>query len=284
MAWDKIRKFLRMIDIENTLFGLPFAYLGTFLAVRGWPGVYSLFWITVAMISARTAAMCLNRLIDRKLDRANPRTQHWVMAREELPVPLIWLFALVLSGVLIYAAGQLNPLCLKLSPLAVLILWGYSYTKRFTWLCHLILGAAIGMGPVGGWFAMTGTFDWQPFLLAAVVATWIGGFDALYACQDIDFDRKMGLYSIPARFGIRGAFLWVHFLHMGTIVFLVLTGVVLSLGWRYYIGVGITAAILLYEHTLVKPSDLSQVGKAAFQLNHYVSSIIFLCTCWDLWA
>ncbi len=283
MAFNKINKFLRMIDVENTLFGLPFAYLGAFLAARGWPGIHTFFWITVAMASARTAAMCLNRLIDRRFDRANPRTSHWVMAREELSVPLIWGVAILLSGILMYAAAQLNPLCLKLSPLAVLILWGYSYTKRFTWLCHLILGAAIGIGPVGGWFAVTGTFDWQPFLLAAVVATWVGGFDALYACQDVEFDRKMGLYSIPARFGIRKAFGMIHLLHFATILFLILTGPVFHLGWKYYIGVLITAAILLYEHSIVKPSQLDQIGRAAFQLNHYVSSILFLCTCWDLW-
>ncbi len=281
---DKMRKFLRMIDFENTLFGLPFAYLGSVLAAGGWPGFHTLFWVTMAMFTARTSAMCLNRLIDRRLDRLNPRTSHWVMAREELPVPVIWGVAILLSALLVVSAAQLNPLCLKLSPLAVLILWGYSYTKRFTWLCHLILGAAIGIGPVGGWFAVSGTFDWQPFLLAAAVATWVGGFDALYACQDIVFDREHGLYSIPARFGIRGAFIIVHLLHLGTVFFLVLSGLALGLGWRYLIGVAVTAAILLYEHLLVRPDDLSRMGQAAFQLNHYVSSIIFICTCWDLWA
>jgi len=282
MALNKLHKFLQMIDFGHTLFGLPFAYLGAFMAVKGVPSGWQLIWITVAMASARTAALCLNRLIDRKIDRANPRTANWVMAREELPVNVIWLVVILCFAVLFYAAYQLNPLCLKLAPLAVIILWVYSYTKRFTWLCHLILGGAIGIGPTGGWIAITASFDWQPLVLSAGVACWVAGFDIMYACQDIDFDRQHGLYSIPAAFDIIGA-LWIaRLLHAGTIFFLILMGWIIDMGIWYYTGIAITALVLLYEHSLVEPDDLSRVYLASFQINHYVGLIIFIMALIDM--
>ncbi|HZK43680.1 MAG TPA: UbiA-like polyprenyltransferase [Syntrophomonadaceae bacterium] len=278
----KLKLFLKMVDIEHTLFGLPFAYLGAFLAIKGIPSLFQLFWITMAMISARTAALCLNRLIDRHFDRANPRTEDWVLASGQLSIKWIWFFVFICFILLAYSAGQLNPLCLKLSPLAVLILWLYSYTKRFTWWCHLILGIAIGIGPIGAWIAITGTFDWQPIVLGAAVACWIAGFDTMYACQDIEFDREQGLYSIPARFGEKGALMFSAFFHIFTVIFLVLTGVILKLGLVYYLGVVFVALLLIYEHSIVKPGDLSRVNFASFKINRYVGLIIFITTLIDI--
>lgn len=271
-----------MVDFGHTLFGLPFAYLGAFLAIKGIPSFSQLFWITVAMVTARTAALCLNRIIDRHYDRLNPRTADWVLASGKLPIKWIWVFVFICLILLIYSAGQLNDLCLKLSPLAVIILWGYSYTKRFTWWCHLILGIAIGIGPVGAWIAITGTFDWQPIVLAAAVACWIAGFDTMYACQDIEFDRSRGLYSIPARFGERGALLFSAVFHVFTVIFLILTGLILNLGILYYVGVIFAAIVLIYEHLIVKPGDLSKVNFASFKINRYVGLIIFITTLMDI--
>lgn len=282
MIWTKLWAFLRMIDFGYTIFGLPFAYLGAFLAVRGIPSLHQLVWITLAMIGARTAALCLNRLIDREIDRRNPRTSNWVMARGELPVNLVW--ATVVAGLvlLFVAAFQLNMLCVKLAPLAVVVLWVYSYTKRFTWWCHLILGLAIGIGPVGSWIAVTGTLDWQPLLLWLAVGFWVGGFDTMYACQDIDFDRKEGLYSIPARFGVNGALLFARVFHILTVVCLILAGLALELGGWYYAGVVFAAGVLVYEHSLVHPDDLSLVNTASFKVNRYVSLILFLAALVDI--
>jgi 4-hydroxybenzoate polyprenyltransferase len=284
MALTKIKKFFTMVDFGHSLFGLPFAYLGAFLAIKGMPTVMQLLWITVAMVSARSAALCLNRLIDRKLDRANPRTAGWVMAKGELPVTGVWSLVFIFFALLFYAAGQLNPLCVKLAPLAVLVMWVYSYTKRFTWWCHLLLGMAVGIGPVGGWIAITGRFDWQPLVLWLAVAFWIAGFDAMYACQDIEFDRANHLYSIPARFGEAGALLFSAVFHFLTVVMLFLNGIVLTLGIWYYMGVMFTALLLLYEHIIVTPGNLSRVNFASFKINHYVGLIILLMALVDIFA
>ncbi|NLJ72089.1 MAG: UbiA family prenyltransferase [Syntrophomonadaceae bacterium] len=282
MALTKLKLFLEMIDFGHTLFGLPFAYLGAFLAVGGIPTGWQLVWITVAMVTARTAALCLNRIIDRHIDRANPRTSDWVMAANKLSVKWIWFFVFLCFALLLYAASQLNELCFKLAPLAVAILWLYSYTKRFTWWCHLILGIAIGIGPIGAWIAITGTFDWQPLFLAAAVACWIAGFDTMYACQDIEFDRANGLYSIPARFGERGALRFSAVFHIFTVIFFILTGFILGLGLVYYLGIFFAAIVLFYEHLIVKPGDLSKVNFASFKINRYVGLIIFITTLIDI--
>lgn len=279
---SKIRKFLDMVDFGHTLFGLPFAYLGAFLAIKDYPTVQQLIWITIAMVGARSAALCLNRLIDRTFDQANPRTADWVMASGQLPVKGVWLLVFIFIALLFYSAAQLNLLCVKLAPLAVIVLWGYSYTKRFTWWCHLILGLAIGMGTVGSWIAITGTFDWQPLILGMAVACWIAGFDTMYACQDIGFDRTNGLYSIPARFGEIGALNFSAVFHVLTVILLMLTGLILKLGGWYYAGVTFAAAILIYEHIIVKPGDLSRVNFASFKINHYVGLIIFVMTLIDI--
>lgn len=279
---EKMALFLNMIDFAHTLFALPFAYMGAFLAVKGIPTVAEVIWITLAMASARTAALCLNRLIDLKIDKANPRTSDWVMASGKLSVGGVWMAVFICLLVLFYSAARLNPLCIKLAPLAVIILWGYSYTKRFTWWCHLLLGIAIGMGPIGAWIAVTGTFDWQPLVLGAAVAFWIAGFDTMYACQDIEFDRASGLFSIPARFGERGALRFSAVFHLFTVLCLVFTGVILRLGVWYYSGVVIAGAILIYEHLIVRPGNLSKVNFASFRINHYIGLIIFAASLVDI--
>lgn len=271
-----------MIDFGHTLFGLPFAYLGAFLGVAGIPSLAQLGWITLAMVSARTSALCLNRIIDRHLDKANPRTAHWVMASGQLPLSLVWGAVVLGLALLFMAASRLNPLCLQLAPLAVLVLWGYSYTKRFTWWCHVILGLAIGMGPVGAWIAVTGRLDWQPILLTLAVACWVAGFDITYACQDIEFDRKHGLYSVPARFGAKGAFRFSEVLHFLMVVFLAAAGLALNLGAWYYVGVTAAALILLYEHSIVNPNNMSRINFASFKINHYVGLLIFVTTLADI--
>ena len=278
----RMKKFLSMIDFGHTLFGLPFAYMGAFLAISNIPATQQLIWVTVAMVSARSAALCLNRLIDRRIDRANPRTAGWVLAKGELPINGIWFLVLFFFMLLFYAAGQLNPLCVKLAPLAVIILWVYSYTKRFTWWCHLLLGMAVGIGPVGGWIAVTGRFDWQPLLLWLAVACWIAGFDTMYACQDIEFDRAHHLYSIPARFGEAGALLFSAIFHLLTVIFLIISGLVLSLGIWYYAGIVFTGVLLLYEHIIVTPGNLRRVNFASFKLNRYVGMIIFVMAVIDI--
>lgn len=279
---DKLRKFLVMVDFEHSLFGLPFAYLGAFLALMGTPSLAQFGWITLAMVSARTAALCLNRLIDRRIDRRNPRTSNWIMASGQLSVKWVWVLVFVFMGLLLFAAANLNPLCFKLAPLAVIILWIYSYTKRFTWWCHLILGLAIGIGPVGGWFAISGTFDWQPFVLGLAVAFWTAGFDTMYACQDIEFDRANNLFSIPARFDEKGALRFSAVFHLLTVVCLALTGIILDLGLWYYTGVAFTAAILTYEHIIVSPGNMDRVNFASFRINHYVGLIIFITAVVDI--
>ncbi|MGE5543568.1 MAG: UbiA-like polyprenyltransferase [Bacillota bacterium] len=282
MDWTRFTRFLNLIDFQHTIFGLPFAYLGAFLALPGFPGWSKLFWITVAMVGARTAALCMNRAIDVQIDRKNPRTAHWSLASGEFSLRLAWGVTIVSLLALAIAAWQLNPLCLRLAPLAILALWGYSYTKRFTWWCHLCLGLAIGIGPTGAWIAVTGQWAWEPVLLTLAVAFWIAGFDTMYACQDIEFDRKEGLYSIPGRFGARGALAFARWFHLLTLVCFVGTGLILKLGWLYYLGVAFAAAILIYEHSLVSADNLERVNFAAFKVNRYVSSTVFIMTLLDI--
>ena len=281
-ALNKIREFLNMVDFGHSLFALPFAYLGAFLAAQGMPTWPQLAWITIAMVSARTAALCLNRLIDRHIDRANPRTSEWTLAAGRFPLSLVWFLVFFCFALLFYSASRLNPLCLKLSPLAVLALWLYSYTKRFTWWCHLLLGMAIGLGPVGAWIAISGSLDWQPIVLGMAVACWIAGFDSMYACQDIEFDQAHALFSIPARFGIKGALLFSAIFHIFTFLLLLLNGVILNLACFYYAGVVFVGIILIYEHWIVKADDLSRVNFASFKINHYVGLIVFIMALLDI--
>ncbi len=271
-----VRHFLDAIKFEHTVFALPFAYVAMVLAADGWPGWHTVIWVTLAMAGARTLAMSVNRLADRFIDAANPRT-----AGRHLPVGLLapWqvaVAALAAGALLLVSAWMLNPLCLALAPLAVLFLVGYSYTKRFTWLSHWILGFTDGIAAAGGWIAVRAAFAPPVYVLWFALTVWIAGFDLIYACQDVEFDRRHRLHSVPARFGIPAALTIARACHVLTIAAFALLGVMMALGWLYWLGVAVVAALLIYEHSLVSPSDLSRLDVAFFNVNGYIAVILFL--------
>jgi 4-hydroxybenzoate polyprenyltransferase len=271
-----VRHFLDAIKFEHTVFALPFAYVAMVLAADGWPGWRTVIWVTLAMAGARTVAMSVNRLADRFIDAANPRT-----ARRHLPTGLLTptqvTVATVLAGaLLLLSAWMLNPLCLALSPLAVLFLVGYSYTKRFTWLSHWILGFTDGIACAGGWIAVRAAFDPPVYVLWFALTVWIAGFDLIYACQDVDFDRRHGLHSMPARFGISAALTTARVCHLLTVGAFALLGWMMGLGLLYWLGVLVVAGLLVYEHSLVSPGDLSRLDVAFFNVNGYIAVILFL--------
>ncbi len=274
--------FLEMIKFEHTIFALPFAYLGMFLAAKGWPTLAQFFWVTVAMAAARTAAMSFNRFIDRYLDARNPRTANRPIQAGRIGAAAVAFAAVASLVILGFAAWQLNSLVFMLWPGAVIFLVGYSYTKRFTWLCHFILGFTDGLAPMGAWAAITGSLlapsDLPAWLLLLAVTVWIGGFDILYAMQDIDVDRRDGLHSIPSRFGIPAALLTARLCHALTVILLAAVGLTTGLGWPYWIGVAVVAGLFIYEHQLVSPTDLTKLNMAFFNVNGYISVTIFVAT------
>ncbi len=270
-----LRHFLDAIKFEHTVFALPFAYVAMVLAAGGGPGWRVLVWITLAMAAARTLAMSVNRLADRLIDAANPRT-----AGRHLPTGLLkpWhmlLAAIASGGLLALSAWMLNPLCFKLAPWAALFLIGYSYTKRFTWVSHWILGFTDGIAAAGGWIAVRGAFEPPAFVLWFALTVWIAGFDLIYACQDVDFDRRARLHSFPARFGIPAALLCARVCHLLTVAAFVALGVMTGLGWIYWLGVVAVSALFVYEHSLVSPEDLSRLDIAFFNVNGYIAVILF---------
>jgi len=273
------RDFFELIKFEHTIFALPFAYLGMLLAAGGWPSWYQFFWITVAMASARTMAMGFNRIADRWIDSRNPRTANRPLITGSISISTAWAGTIIAALILAGAAWQLGPLPLKLLPGALLFLVGYSFTKRFTWLTHFILGFTDGLAPVGAWVAVRGTLftadDLPAWILLAVVTLWIGGFDLIYACQDVHFDQREGLYSFPAKFGIPAALRLSAISHILTILLLGWLGYILTLGWPYWLGMGITAVLLYWEHRLVHPDDLSRIDLAFFNINSYISVTLF---------
>jgi 4-hydroxybenzoate polyprenyltransferase len=279
----RLATFGRMVKFEHTVFALPFALAAAALAARGHGlGVMRLAGIVVAMAGARTAAMGFNRIADRRIDAENPRTRGRELPTGQVSLRVAWALTLGSAAVFLGAAALLGPLCLALSPVALTLLFGYSYTKRFTFLCHLFLGLAIAAGPAGAWIAVRGDFGWAPALLMLAVSTWIGGFDVLYAIADRDFDRRAGLHSIPARFGVVGALAISGALHAVTVGALLALVPVAHLGAPYLIGVAITVALLAYEHAIVRPSDLSRLNVAFFNLNGYVALVFFLATLADV--
>jgi len=278
MVLHKLKIFFNMIKFEHTIFALPFAYLGAFLAAGGLPEWAQLFWITLAMIGARTAAMSLNRLIDRHIDALNPRTADWALPRGLVSIYEVWIYTALSFGLLFYAAFQLNLLCVKLLPLAVFILLIYSYTKRWTWACHFFLGLADAMAPVGAWVAIKASIDMPAVILGLGMGSWVAGFDIVYACQDYDFDRSHGIKSIPARFGKGNALVIARLLHIFAVAMLILLGLVLNLDFIYFTGITISALILLYEHRIVSPCDLSRVNIAFLNSNAYLSVLMFVFT------
>lgn len=283
---SKIKVFLEMIKFEHTLFALPFAYLGAFLAARaqhgGFPSALQLVWITLAMVGARTAAMSLNRLIDRHIDARNPRTAQRAIPAGLLGASEVYVYVLLSFALLAFAAYQLNMLALKLMPIAVFVLVFYSYTKRYTWACHFVLGIALGLAPVGAWIGITGAWAWPPVLLGLGVTVWVAGFDVVYACQDVEFDRREGLYSIPAVFGLTRGLEISALVHVLAPLCFIAVGVLIKLGFLYFLGVLIAIVLLYRQHRLVSASDLSKVGIAFFNLNGYLSVMLFVFSLLDL--
>ena len=266
-----------MIKFEHTLFALPFAFLGAVLAADGLPGWWQIFWITVAMFGARSAAMTFNRIIDRKFDAENPRTANRELPSGKLSISFAWAF-FILSFVLFeVAAYSLNWLTFALSPIALISILGYSYAKRFTSFAHLILGWSLAISPTAAWIAVRGTLDDEiPVLLSLFVMMWTAGFDVLYACQDFEFDKKAGLRSIPARFGIKNSLKIARLFHIQAFIILLLLYFVTGLGWLALAGVFLVGALMIYQHTLVKQNDLSKMNAAFFTTNAFVSVILFL--------
>lgn len=270
------RETLRMIQFEHTVFALPFAFAGAVLAQKGIPSLEKLGWILLAMVGARSAAMTFNRLVDQPYDARNPRTRGRPLVTGALTRRFAWLFLSMASLLFVFSAARLNRLAFSLSfPVLAMILL-YSYAKRFTWASHLLLGASLGCAPLGAWIAVRGDIQAAPLLLGLAVLLWTAGFDIIYACQDVEFDRRAGLHSIPGRWGIRRALWLSRFAHFAMIVTLLRMGSLLHLGIIYLIGVLMTGALLAYEHTLVKPNDLSRVNRAFFTVNGYVSIFFFL--------
>jgi len=277
----KIVLYLRMIKFPHSIFALPFAFTGAVIAAEGIPSLREIVWITVAMVGARSGAMGLNRVIDRKIDRENPRTKNRELPKGEIRLSEAILFTGVSIAIFIFAAYMLNPLCLKLSPIALVVLFIYSYTKRFTWTTHFVLGLALSAAPLGAWIAVRGTFDTEIIPMGIAVIFWLAGFDTLYALQDIEFDKSHGLYSIPKRFGIKNALLLARLFHLITFIMLITTGVLFKVGIFYWLGMMIVAGLFIYEHSLVKQSDLNKLDIAFFNMNGYISITVFIFTLMD---
>lgn len=279
----KLKAFFEMIKVEHTVFALPFAYMGMVLAQKRWPGFIVFFWVTLAMASARTAGMTLNRIIDRQIDTKNPRTKNRVLVTGEFRVS--WAIGAVCIGIglLLLSSWQLNALCLKLSPVAFALLTGYHYAKRFTFLCHFILGAVLAVAPVGGWLAVTGVMAPAPFVLALAVLFWVAGFDILYSLQDMDFDRVSGLHSVPVKYGESKALLISKICHLVTVLWLILFGFAASLGPIYFTGVAVAAILLGVEHWLISEGGLSKINAAFFTVNGWIGILLFIFTLMEIY-
>jgi len=278
MLHTKITDYFRLIKFSHSVFALPFAFTAALIAAEGLPALHQIVWITVAMIGGRSGAMGMNRIIDRKIDALNPRTKDRELPRGVIKTREALLFTVVAFGLLVLAAYMLNPLCFKLSPLFLLVLMTYSFTKRFTWLCHIVLGISLSLAPIGAWIAVRGTFNYEILPLSAAIIFWVAGFDTLYGLQDLDFDRTHDIYSIPSMFGIRAS-LWIaRIFHVITIGLLLSLVSIFNLSAIYVTGIAIACALLLYEHLLVKPDDLSKLNMAFFNMNGYISLTVFLFT------
>jgi 4-hydroxybenzoate polyprenyltransferase len=288
MLWKRIRLTLDMIKFEHSVFALPFALTGALLAIREQhtelaSAMRLLVWIVVAMVSARSAAMAFNRILDARIDGRNPRTRMRHIPAGLLSSRFAWGFVLASCAVFFLASSELNALCLKLAPLALAIVFLYSYTKRFTSLSHLVLGFSLGIAPAAAWIAVAGSLDPRILWLTAAVTFWTAGFDIIYSCQDYEFDRDEGLFSIPRRFGIAAALNISRLLHVAMAGCLLALTSAFGLGWLSLAGIGAIVALLIYEHTLVKPTDLSRVNAAFFTVNGYVSVLFFLFWAADMY-
>lgn len=276
------RRFASLVRIEHTVFALPFAYVGAFLAADGWPGLADVVWVTLAMVGARTLAMALNRLVDAEIDARNPRT-----ASRELPTgaltrrQVLWLCGIALV-VFLVAVWQLDPIVRYLWPIPVAMFVAYPYLKRLTWLCHLWLGACLGLAPVGAWLAVSGTAPWEAWAIGGAVLLWVAGFDLFYSLFDLEHDRREGLHSWATRFGERGVFVGARVFHVGTVLLLALAGAGLGADVWYWLGVAATAALLAYEHSLVRPGDLRRLDAAFFTVNGVISVVFFAFVALDV--
>ena len=278
----RIRDLVEALKLEHTIFALPFAYIGFAVAWTGGPWLGKFIWVTLAMVAARTAGMALNRLIDLPIDRMNPRTKNWPVPAGRVKPALLVLLAGLSTAIFLFSAARLNPLCLKLTPVAMILLAGYPFTKRFTWGCHFWLGLVLGAAPAAGWLAVTGQWDRAILPLTLGVAFWTAGFDILYALLDLDFDRRHGVYSIPQRFGLQKA-LWISRLcHTLSAVGFAVFGHFSGLGIWFWVGWSVLAGLLWYEHRLVVPGRLDRINKAFFTVNGWISVSLFLFTLLDL--
>jgi 4-hydroxybenzoate polyprenyltransferase len=278
----KLQITLDMIKFEHTIFALPFAFIGALLARKGLPTGWQIAWIVMAMVGGRSAAMAFNRIADAPYDKLNPRTSARALPRGILSKQFAVTFTVLMSGLFVVAARKLNPLCFYLSFPTLAILLSYSYTKRFTSLSHLVLGFSVGCAPLAAWLAIRGQFDWPPVLLSAAVMFWVAGFDLIYALQDIDFDRKANLFSLPAKLGVAPSLRISTLFHCATVVLLAATAFSSGLGWLAFTGIAIVAGILYWEHRLVTPQDLSRINVAFFNLNGYVSILLLLTFAGDI--
>lgn len=267
-----------MIQFKLTVFALPFAFTGAFLASRGVPDMHTFFWVLLAMVGARTCAMGFNRIVDRKFDGANPRTAARALPAGDIRLREAWAMVFLSGALFFLACYNLNQLTLLLAPFALGLTLFYSLTKRFTSFCHLVLGVALAFSPLGGWVAVQGSLLGYPFVLSLGVLFWVAGFDTIYACLDADFDRQAKLHSLPSRLGKRNAFRVAGFFHLLAFVFFTLTGHQAGLNIFYYIGIILAAGALLYQHMLVKPEDLSRIRASFFSMNGFISVTLFVAT------
>ena len=268
---NRLQQFVEVVRFEQTLFALPFAFAGMLLAGPGVPGPWIWFWVAVAMFGARTAGMAANRMIDKEIDAHNPRTKDRAFPAGRIAGSTLLCWLVGSLGLLALAAKMLNPLCFRLCPLAIFLLLFYSYTKRFTWACHLVLGLVQAGAPIGGWLAVSGHLGAVPLLLGMAIFAWVAGFDVIYACQDYDHDLRAGIYSIPARFGKPRAFAVSRGLHAVTLVLLVAVGHLSGLGTVYYGSLGLVATLLIWQHQILRPDDLSRLQQAFFNANAAIS-------------
>jgi len=276
------RVTLEMIKWEHSIFALPFALTGAVLAAGGWPPVRVLLWIVVCMVSARSAAMAFNRLVDSEIDAANPRTAMRALPKGELSRGFVLSFTVLAAGVFVFGAAMLNRLTLELSPIALIVVLAYSYMKRITRWSHVVLGLALGIAPSAAWIAVRGSLDPRALLLTAIVILWVGGFDVLYACQDFEHDRKAGLNSIPQAFGLSGAFWIARVMHLGMAALLFVLLDAFGLGLIALVGVAIVLVLLAYEHSIISPHDLRRMNAAFFTLNGVISVVFFTAIAADV--
>ncbi|MBU0674674.1 MAG: putative 4-hydroxybenzoate polyprenyltransferase [Proteobacteria bacterium] len=279
---QKITILLEMIKFKHTVFALPFALMGAFLAAGGIPDPLVFLWVILAMAGARTSAMGFNRIADWKFDRDNPRTAQRAIPAGDVKLGEAWVMVVVAAVVFFGACAMLNQLTLMISPFALALTFLYSLTKRFTWLCHVVLGVALAFSPLGGWVAVTGSLRGFPWALSAGVLFWVAGFDMVYACLDTDFDREAGLFSLPSRFGRERAFRLAVIFHLVAFGLFTATGFITGLHGIYFIGVAITAGALFYQHFIVTPRDLSRIKMSFFTLNGLISLTLFGATWLDL--